>query len=394
MQKIISIYKDSAFNEREDYIPSLNGMRFLMVFLVACFHIWQQSWLSPSITIGGKTHSLDYLFRTGYIWVDGMLLLSAFLLYIPYAIAKEKGSQSPDWKVFYKKRLVRIAPSFYLCVFFMLFFNALPNNLYASGSDCIEDLLAHISFTHTLFLFSYYNTPLNGALWTIGVQMQFYFIFPFLARSFRKQPLLTYTLMTATAFIFRFYASTLADCAMYFNQMPAFLDVFANGFLAASIYVSLKRNLKENVYSRIFFSICLVVCSIAITTLLKAQAGEMSVSAIRQGQMNRRYQFSLLISVVIISLPQSLGGIRLIFSNKGAKFLAGISYQFYIYHQLIAVWLKKRGIPPSAYENPHVQGDYLWQVKYIIICLFAAFAVSAAITYLFEKPLSKKLLKK
>jgi peptidoglycan/LPS O-acetylase OafA/YrhL len=224
--------------------------------------------------------------------------------------------------------------------------------------------------------------------------MQFYFLFPLLARGFRKQPLLTYTLMTATAFVFRAYAKALPDCSMFFNQMPAFLDVFANGFLAASIYVSFKRNLKENVYSRIFFSICLIVCAIAITTLLKAQAGEMSVSAIRQGQMSRRYQFSLLISVVIISLPQSLGGIRLLFSNKGAKFLAGISYQFYIYHQLIAVWLKKSGIPPSAYENPNVQGDYLWQIKYIIICLFAAFAVSAVITYWFEKPLSKKLLKK
>ena len=55
---------------------------------------------------------------------------------------------------------------------------------------------------------------------------------------------------------------------------------------------------------------------IAITTLLKAQAGEMSVSAIRQGQMSRRYQFSLLISVAIISLPQCWRN-KTLFSNKG-----------------------------------------------------------------------------
>ena len=57
--------------------------RVLAIGMVAAFHFWQQTWIG-----GGK---LDYLLRTGCAWVDGMILLSAFCLYLPHALDAAEG---------------------------------------------------------------------------------------------------------------------------------------------------------------------------------------------------------------------------------------------------------------------------------------------------------------
>ena len=78
-------------NNTRRRIPELDGLRVLMIFIVSWHHIWQQSWLRPAI----GTYSLDYLVRSGYIWVDGTVLLSSFLLFLPYAGAM-RGAPVPD----------------------------------------------------------------------------------------------------------------------------------------------------------------------------------------------------------------------------------------------------------------------------------------------------------
>ena len=54
--------------------------RTMAVGMVGWFHIWQQTWINPG--------PLHLAVRTGYIWVDGMILLSAFCLWLPYARAR------------------------------------------------------------------------------------------------------------------------------------------------------------------------------------------------------------------------------------------------------------------------------------------------------------------
>ena len=201
MTQLKQRYMDYTQTERDGRLPVLDGARTLFVLIVGAYHIWQQSWLTPAIPWFGERISLDFLMRSGYIWVDALLLLSGFLLYLPYAEANEDGKSLPRVLPFYRNRLLRIAPSYYLNVLIMLFFVALPRGLYNSASGTLDsarltkDLLAHATFTHNLFPFSYTGSPLNGTLWTLGVEMQFYLLFPFIARCFGKKPLLTYLAM-------------------------------------------------------------------------------------------------------------------------------------------------------------------------------------------------------
>ena len=114
----------------------------------------------------------------------------------------------------------------------------------------LKDVFTHLTFTHTFFRDTYYGSPINGALWTVGVEFQFYILFPLLGRCYRKRPLITAGSMMAVAFLWRNYAHGLRDCAMWFNQLPAFLDVYALGFIGADAFVALRRKL-QHLHSRV-----------------------------------------------------------------------------------------------------------------------------------------------
>lgn len=236
---LISAYKRAGVTPAQGRVPALDGLRFVMVFSFACFHLWQQSWLMPSFTVLGVKVALDPWLRTGYLWVDGMLLLSGFLLYLPCARAREAGKPQPGFTGFYRRRFWRIVPTYVIALLAAFFLVALPDARYRTLWEGARDWLAHLTFTHPLFVFSNLKTPLGGALWTLGVEVQFYLLFPLLARAFWRMPLLTYAAAAAVGFGYRAYAMTIPQSPMLLNQLPAFLDVYLNGFVAAAVFVRL-----------------------------------------------------------------------------------------------------------------------------------------------------------
>jgi len=83
--------------------------------------------------------------------------------------------------------------------------------------------------------------------------------------------------------------------------------------------------------------------------------------------------------------------VRHIIANPITKFISGVSFQFYIWHQTMAVWFRELRIIPSEYEHPNYSGDHPWQVAYTALCFLGAIAVSAILTYGFEKPVARAL---
>lgn len=387
-------YIDYTATERDGRLPALNGARALFVLFVAAFHIWQQSWLTPAFTVGGRYITLDPLLRSGYMWVDAMLMLSGFLLYLPYAASAEDGKPAPRILPFYKKRVLRIVPSYYLCVLIMLVFVALPKKSYDVNGALSwwrmgRDLLAHGTFTHTLFQFSYTGSPLNGSLWTLGVEMQFYLIFPFLGRLFRRWPTQVYLCMLAAALCYREWVRVQPDSTLIFNQLPGQLEAYANGMLAAGVYTALKRRMKQDRWTRLLFTavLCIAVCG--IWQLVKGQAACNGYDKIRMGQMDRRFAMSGLCAICLLGLLYGARPLRLIFGNRFTAFLSAVSFQFYMWHQVFAVQLKEWHIPASETETPWIMGEYNWQLLYTALCFAGALAISTLVTYVFERPIAR-----
>lgn len=373
------------------YLPALDGLRWLMVFSVACFHYWQVSWWTPEINAFGARVSLAPWLRTGYIWVDGMLLLSGFLLFLPHAIKRVEGQDDISFPGFYRRRFARVMPSYALNLLVVFLVSALPQGRYASAWHAIRDWLAHLTFTHPWFRFSNLATPLNGVLWTLGVEVQFYLIFPLVARAFWKKPLLVYCGALAVSLAFRAYALRQPDSAMLVNQLPAFMDVYLNGFLAAWAYAWLKKNMKDSGAMRLGMTLLMGLGFLFISRLILAQSAEAGFQALRAGQMVRRFPLSVLLSLVFVGASLGLHGIRRLLGNPLARFLSAISFQFYMWHQVVAAQMRSLGLPGSSSSQPHMAGERTWQIPFVFLALFISLAISTGITYRFERPIAQKL---
>ena len=374
------------------YIKEADGFRFICVLGIIAYHIWQQSWLTPSFTLFGSRISLDGFIRSCYLFVDLLLTLSGFVLFLPYAQSALMDAPQPSLKTYYKSRIARIIPSYYLCIGIVFVYEAIAGS-YSGISDMLKDLLPHISFTHVFWLRSYSATNLNTSLWTLAVEMQFYILFPVFAKAFKKQPLLTYAFMVIAAVCFRYlYAAKQQYTDMYINQLPAMLDAYANGMLAAYVCVYLHKNGTDKCV-KAFSTVLVIVGIAAIYMLFISQTHEDGYENLRLGQLKRRYPLTLAGAMVLAFLSSGAKPLKLLFGNRVTKFLASISYQMYLWHAVIALKLKEWRIPDYASEaNPQMNNEPDWQLKYTLLCYIATFVLSVLLTYLFEKKAYKHIM--
>ena len=370
---------------RASHADAGDFLRVASVGLVGWFHIWQQSWLNPDLHLFGRSFRIYPLVACGYMFVDLMLLLSGFLLMLGWQAGRGR-----NLKEFYTARAARILPSYLLCIAVMLVLTFLvPGNGYASARHLWTDLLAHLSFTHNFFPESYVQTHLNGALWTLAVEVQFYLIFPFLARAFHRAPVRVWCNMVALAMLIRLMTLLCAEnSALYFNRLSAMLDVYANGMLAAHIYRKLAK--KPRSAWRAWLSTALtLLAAVGIYRILCAQHMRSGSEAIRHGQMIWRFPLSALGALFLVCGSRSICLLRALFSNRVVRFLSGLSFNFYIWHQFLSVQLKQWRIPYYEGENPNRAGLQPWQNHYTLTCFAAALALSLVITYLVEKPCAR-----
>ncbi len=381
------ITEDNVSTSRIDVIA---GIRVLAIALIAWFHIWQQSWLAPYIRIGSLRLSLMPLPRAGYLWVDMFIMLSAFQLFLPHAREMVLGEKTYGIKEFYSRRAKRILPSYVLAVLVCLYF-AVFSGEYANMRHMLKDLITHMTFTHTFFADTYLFTRLNVVLWTVAILVQFYLIFPLLAMAFKKYSSLTFLIMCAIGIAFRvFFVNGSQEPAMFINQLPAFMDVFAIGIFGAYIFVLFNKKVKYQMFSP-FFTAISIACLCLIFYAMKALSLVSNHAALQQWQGINRTWLALVFLFFVLSTAYSMKWYRFIFANKVARFLSTIAFNFYIWHQYIAVKLKLWNFPYSEYETPNMAGDLRWQWQYTIACFLIAIAFSIFITYVYESFITRFL---
>ena len=294
-----------------------------------------------------------------------------------------------DARTFYAARAARILPSYLLCVLGLFFFVALPQGQYGTPRHLWTDLLGHLSFTHNLFPESYAQTRLNGALWTLAVEVQFYLIAPLLCRAFRKQPAAVYGGMLLVTQIYRrFVVLPMEDTTYFLNRLPNLLEVYANGMLAAHLYGLLCRK-PQKWWDAALSTLLAAGALCMLWRMMEAQGHLSGYETIRLGQMERRFLFSALGGIFLAGGSRAVSGFRWLCSNRAVRFLSGISLNFYIWHQVLAVKLKTWRIPAYISDAPQQAGEQPWQTQYTLLCFLAAFAAGTLVTYLIERPCAR-----
>src|SRR5690625_4685275 len=171
------------------YVKELDGVRGVAILLVILFHCF------PSPLTG-----------LGWIGVDLFFVLSGFL--ITGILIDSKGNKR-YYSNFIGRRILRIFPLYYLVLFIMLFLLPLIGRGFSSGSNYSFYLRHQGWFWSYLqnWLFSFHGFPKNLILshfWSLGVEEQFYLVWPFLVLLLPKKLLLKSSIfLCMTAIIFR-----------------------------------------------------------------------------------------------------------------------------------------------------------------------------------------------
>ena len=374
------------------YIKVLDGIRALSIMMIIWFHFWQQSWIMPHI----GNFDLNFLPRYGFLLVDMMILLSSFCLFLPYARSKIYQEEIPNTKEFYFNRFARIYPSYIISMIIAIIFIVLSSKT-INLNFFIKDTITHLLFTHNFFQDILQNTNYFGVLWTLGVEVQFYLLFPYLAKKFIKRPLVTYFIMIIIGLISTLLISlnvTEKNISLLVNHTLTFIPVYANGILAAWLYVKYTKNKNRFMKKDLFFTSISILC-IILYGYICYSVGTPNMFILQKSQIDYRFILSIIFTIFIISTIMSYKKYRLIFENKIMKFIALISFNLYIYHQVIAVKLKEFRIPYwEGNTPPNMLGDTKWQWEYLILCIVISIIVAIIMTYLVERPIAKYLKNK
>lgn len=141
-------------------IKSLTGLRGIVALWVTFFHFCNfDLWIQPVIA-------------KGYVAVDIFFVLSAFLLSKSYS-KKFQSLFFDDVKVFYKRRINRIYPVYFVSVILIVFFTSI---LLAKNTSWSEFLI-NILLIQCLFSSDYL---LNIVYWSLSTEWILYLIFPFI----------------------------------------------------------------------------------------------------------------------------------------------------------------------------------------------------------------------
>lgn len=353
----------------------LDGLRGIAVLLVLWYHVWEISWWSPG-------PALDFIPATGFIGVHLFFFLSGFVITYPFLRATLTGRPAPSWREFAWRRFVKIVPSYVLSIVVAYAIGYAQQQPYAST---IPDLVTHLLFINTWFPARY--GTIDGVLWTLSVEVEFYCIFPLIWWCFRRRPWITALAMIAIAEIWR---AAMAKCCyatiftLYEENLPGYLDIFAFGMIAAYLYTRFGEVVR---FSRLRFAAPVVAIGgiVALVALLEnLYAYRFYDYWAAVWQINNRPLLGGAFALIALGSLASPRWWQVLLDNPPLRFLATISYNLYLYHQMLARELLAQHVP-SYRGEPH--DDAQWQARYTAMAFMAAIAVATIVTYLFERPL-------
>jgi len=374
-------------SDRTAHVDILDGLRGIAIAFVMWFHVWEITWQGAAFTVFGREIDFTFLARMGFVGVEIFFFVSGFCLFWPYARALAERRPMPTVKHFAYRRFIKIVPSYLLALVVLV---ALGSERDRSLDDGIKDVLAHVFFVHTWFQ-SYFGS-IDGVLWSLGVEVQFYVIFPLVVLAFVRWPRATALGLVALAFVWRYAVEQCCATGPYnhfhqlANQLPAYLDLFAIGMFAAWIVAVVLPSVTFTQRVRVIGTlVALAGCAWVVGLIGNVDSVRGMHDYAEHWQVWNRFPFGVALLVVTVGSVAAFPLWHRLFANRVLVFLSVISYNAYIWHQLVArglLWLK---IPPIATTDPH--NDPHWQLLALPIYLLAGVAVASVLTYAFERPL-------
>ncbi len=376
--------------ERVAHVAPADGLRGVSALLVLVFHFYLLSFYVIPIPGLSNRHSLEFIQTNGAIGVELFFLLSAFCLTYPYARMMLGGPPVAPLRHWIYRRAIKIVPSYVLVLFFC---SLVVPDLYRSNYEHGKwaDLGLHVLFLHNLDPEA--RDSFNLVLWSMGVEVQFYVVFPLLLLAFRRRPWATGAVMVLTAVVYRGWAQDrpLGETEHYVNMLPGFFDLFACGMIGAYVVAWVRKRqaerpgLADDLVDSLVWT---AIGAFALVTVLLIFDWSYDMRFDVPSHIFRsRYRpvLALLFATFLVATTFAVHAWQKILVNRVLIFAGTISYNLYLWHQIVGRLIRDRGWwkadTPTPTDDPH------WRWTFFLIATAASILVATLITYVFERPL-------
>src|SRR5262245_53000239 len=147
-------------------LPALDALRALGSIAVVGTHVGFWTGASLSGTWGGVLTRLN-------AGVAVFFVLSGFLLFRPFVLARAHGGVAPSVATYLRRRALRILPAYWVCVAVCL--TVLPQSVAVSGGEWLRYL------TLTQIYVPNWGRPGLTQTWSLATEAAFYVLLPLLA---------------------------------------------------------------------------------------------------------------------------------------------------------------------------------------------------------------------
>jgi peptidoglycan/LPS O-acetylase OafA/YrhL len=351
------------------YIPEIDGLRFMAISTVILFH----SYTYYNVKSGLIYDSSNVIFQiwtalcqNGYIGVYLFFAISGYILGKPFAEQHIQNAPAVSIQKYFFRRLTRIEPPYFIALI-VLFIVSLFVYDY-KFNDLFYHFLASFFYIHNLF-FAEAN-PINGVLWSLEVEIQFYLLAPLICLIFKLNKLLRWVVWALLILIFSIVSIKYDPELMGFKTIAGYFQYFLSGLFLADVNLSsLKmRELVQKKYWKV-----IGFCAFLFLLFIDVNY---------QPFLRPIYCF-----VIVIFYYLVLNNLfwRKIFSIVSFTIIGGMCYSIYLLHYKIISFVGSMTIGVNLYESYFI--SFILQ---LIIYTFAILLASVIFYLIVERPTMKR----
>lgn len=311
-----------TIDDHRDRIQFLDALRGIAILLVIVFHAYAR-W--PAVVPYGDTFSNFPEFHYGWLGVELFFMISGFVIFL--TLDKAGGVLE-----FLTKRWLRLFPAMLICSLFV-FFSARLVPERPNGLPTLDQLIPGLTFIDPEWLssFGFETQSLEGAFWSLYVEVKFYFVagvsyFAFGGKSAALAILVLLFAFSISAGSVQNHVAVLANTEIFKSlvSLTKLLDARFYGWFAIGAFLYVYYAQKSAM------ALTLAVIMAALTVA-------------QQNGFNGRPDLGVKIPAILITmlfaLPVISSRIRPIFNQPSLLFLGFISYPLYLLHENLMVAL-------------------------------------------------------
>lgn len=322
--------KDKKIKNDTNHIKSFDGLRAIAVILVMLYHI------IPHVVSGGYLGVVIFLVLSGYLVTDNFLREMDDHKYL-------------DIIKFWKKRVLKLYTPLLpmlsiVSLFVLLFFNGMLNGYVGNLFSSIFGINNIYQIMHGLSYFDSHGNPNPFThLWSLGLEVQFYLIWPILISLLYR----TFRLKRKSIAVLSFILSLISAMIMYILYNPNIdvsriyygIDTRAFSFLIGCFFACLfpRKEIQNLSFSR-RKNICISIISIILFSLV------IYISIILDAKLDIVYKFGMYFYSFLIGILVILALLKENIINKFLCFtpfteIGKRSYSLYLWQYPITIFI-------------------------------------------------------